>query len=418
MHPVFCGIDFGTSNSSIAISSDTISPSLVMVEGDKFTIPSTIFYEEDIIAPIFGRSAVNSYTLGNTGRFMRSLKRVLGTDLMSAGTIVNGRSIKFETVLSNFLLHLKNKAEKQAKQEITSVVMGRPVHFRDNDENGDKKAEKELENIAKSVGFENVLFQFEPIAAAYAHEGKISGEKLACVVDIGGGTSDFTIIKLGKNLQHKSDRTDDILASSGVRIGGNDFDKNLNMKSFMPSFGFGTTYGDKGLLVPTTQYFDLAEWSKVNSVYSYKNFQIVKEVLSEADNPKKYARLLDLMEAEQGHQLLGAVEEAKIALTDNDDFVSILNFLDDTIQVKTKKNVFEKAISQNVNNISGSIENCLKLAGVKADEIDLIVLTGGSTEIPFVAQQLCNHFPNAEVSSENKLSSVGLGLSYDALRRF
>ena len=130
--------------------------------------------------------------------------------------------------------------------------MGRPVHFRDNDPSGDAQAQAELEKIARSVGFKHVAFQYEPIAAAFAHEQNLSSEKLAFVVDIGGGTSDFTVIRLSPTRKLKLDRSDDVLANTGVRIGGNDFDKDLSLKSFMPCFGLGSEYrsGDKNIKIP------------------------------------------------------------------------------------------------------------------------------------------------------------------------
>lgn len=418
MSHIFCGIDFGTSNSSIAVAGPEQSPVLVPVENNKPTIPSTIFYQNGKNAPLFGSEAVNAYINGEQGRLMRSLKRVLGTDLMNSGTILNGKSVKFENILSQFIKNLKDKAQALHDCEAASVVMGRPVHFRDNDAKGDARAEAELTSVAKAVGFQNIVFQFEPIAAAYAHEVNIPDEKLACVVDIGGGTSDFTIIRIGRKLQSKADRSDDILASAGIRIGGNDFDKNLTIKAFMPELGLKTTYGDKNLFVPSSQYFDLAEWSKVNSVYSYQNKRTIQQVLAEAHEAAKYKRLLELVEKEQGHHLLGEAEKAKINLTDNDEYQVCLDFLDDKPLVHTFKTAFEDAINENVMKISASLKECLHQAGITSETVELIVLTGGSTEIPFVQQELCRLFRNAVVSGENKLSSVGLGLAYDSLRKF
>lgn len=413
----FCGIDFGTSNSSIAIAGPKSSPILVPLENQKPTIPSTIFYEVEQY-PLLGNAAIDAYTNGKTGRFMRSLKRVLGTDLMSAGTLVNGKSVKFENILAQFIRHLKAAAENITDSELENVVMGRPVHFRDNDEKGDARAEQELKEIAHLAGFKNIVFQYEPIAAAYAHENHLSSEKLACVIDIGGGTSDFTLIRLGPKLKNKLDRSDDILASSGVRIGGNDFDKDLSLASFMPELGLKTTYGEKDLPVPSSQYFDLAEWSKVNSVYNYQNRKIIKEVLAGAHQPEIYKRLLELVEKESGHILLGLVEAAKVELTNAEEFISHLDFLSDNPSVKTRQTIFNHAIKLDVNKTQKAVQECLKQANISAKNVDLVVLTGGSTEIPLVQQQLCEIFPEAEISGENKLSSVGLGLAYDSLRRF
>lgn len=418
MSSLFCGIDFGTSNSSVAVSSRIMPPRLIEVENNKTTIPSTIFYEYGQPMPLFGQHAVSAYISGQEGRFMRSLKRVLGTDLMSTGTQINGKTVKFESILSQFIKHLKDKVEQKNQLDTESVVMGRPVHFRDNDIKGDIAAQNELEQIARMVGFKHIVFQYEPIAAAFAHESRLSSEKLACVIDIGGGTSDFTIIRLGPKLKDKTDRSDDILASTGVRIGGNDFDKSLSIGAFMPELGLHTTYGAKTLPVPTSQYFELSEWSKVNSVYSYQNKRIVNEVYANAHNPLKYGRLLEVIEGEKGHQLLNLVENAKISLSAATRHTEILSFLKDKPAVISTTELFEAVIRPNIIKINQSIAEALKIARIKAEAIDLIVLTGGSTEIPSVRRCLCSNFPQAAISEENKLASVGLGLAYDALRRF
>lgn len=413
-----CGIDFGTTNSAIAIASSVQIPKLICLEGKSLTMPSTIFYSKSSPHPLFGSEAIDNYTNGNTGRFMRSLKRVLGTDLMSSGTIVNGKLLTFSQVLQGFISNLKSKAEQEAKEDIEHVVMGRPVHFRNNDINGDNKAQQELEIIAKKIGFKYINFQFEPIAAAFAHEDKVEGEKLACVVDIGGGTSDFSIIKIGKSLQNKLNRQDDILANSGTRIGGNDFDKNLSIACFMPEFGLGTMHGEKNLPVPSSTYFDLAEWSKINSLYNYSTLKLVKNVLDEAHNPEKYARLFDIIENETGHMLLALVEKAKINLTYKKEFTTQIEFIKQTPSIKTSTKEFNESIINNVQSIISSLQDCLTQANICADKIELVILTGGSTEIPLVQQTIKEFFPKAQISQENKMDSVGLGLAFDSRRLF
>ena len=422
MSNLSCGIDFGTTNTSAAIVDGVSEPKLVSVEGDNVTIPTALFFAETGHI-YFGREAMQRYMSGERGRCMRSLKRVLGTNLMSTGTIVNRRLMKFENILSYFLKHIKAKVDEGANADVTNVVIGRPVHFRDNDSAGDDKAQAELKSIAQTAGFQNIEFQYEPIAAAFAHEKLVKGEKLACVVDIGGGTSDFTIIKIGKNLIDKLNRQDDILASSGVRIGGNDFDKDLALKSFMPEFGFGGFGGgkikyDQVLPLPTAIYRDLAEWSKVNTLYTTKEINLAKKMLFAAQEPEKVKRLLEILQNEQGHTLLTAVEETKIALTEKEKINIALKFLSDAPVIKTDKRSFEDSLQNDIKKISGSVQECLTQAQVKPEDIQLVVLTGGSTEIPYIQEVICSRFPNAELSQNNKLSSVGLGLAYDSMRRF
>lgn len=417
MTDFYGGIDFGTTNSSAALSEAGNIPFMVPLEGQDITVPTALFFGDNQKVS-FGREAMRRYMLGEQGRCMRSIKRILGTSLMSSGTLVNGRFVKFEDILKCFLRYIKQRMDETAQECVDNVVMGRPVHFRDNDADGDVRAENELRQAAKNIGFVNVEFQYEPIAAAFAHEAILDEEKLACVIDIGGGTSDFTIIRLGPKHISKSNREDDILASTGVRIGGNDFDKELALKFFMPELGMYTTYGNKSLFVPTSQYFELSEWSSVNNLYSYQNFRIVNEVLIQAHEPDKYSRLREVMEKERGHNLLAETEAFKIALTTNALHSAQLSFLDDKPEIVVCADDFEAAINWEMKKLEQVLEECLTQAGVDADKIELIVLTGGSTEIPILQRKVSQLFPLAKLSQDNKLASVGLGLAYDSRRRF
>lgn len=413
-----CGIDFGTTNSAVSIVKPNHIPQLVPVEGDNVTMPTAIFFEEETWKTSYGSEAVENYVNGTKGRFMRSMKRILGSNLMGVGTRINEKPVKFEFILSKYLKNIKNKADTFAGQEIENVVMGRPVHFRDDDSRGDARAQDELRAIAQAVGYKNIEFQYEPIAAAFAHEASIPNETLACIVDIGGGTSDISVIKLGKKLQHKLDREDDILASTGVRIGGNDFDKNLSIKTFMPEFGMGTTYGERSLTVPNHLYFSLSEWSSINGEYNYKNLNFVKKILAQSNDKERYGRLYELLDRQIAHSLLATVEATKMYLTEKEASNVTLKFMKEPFSVRANRADFESAMSQNINNISRSVHECVNQAQVKPEDIKMLILTGGSTEIPHVQKVMKSYFPNAELSQENKMSSVGLGLAYDASRKF
>ena len=415
--PVSCGIDFGTSNSSVAIANKG-TVTLVPVEDDQVTIPSAIFFPERGYHPVFGRVALQSFFERRKGRFMRSLKRVLGTSLMSHGTLINGKSIKFERIIGSFLENLRRSTNNFAACEVENVVMGRPVHFVDNDHDADKRAQEELRSIAQRVGYKHIEFQFEPIAAAFAHEVKLEGEKLAIVADLGGGTSDFTVIRLSGKYVTKPDRTSDILANTGVRVGGNDFDKDLSLAAIMPEVGYLSTYGKKHLEVPLKYFHDLAEWSKVNFLYTPKVLSQVRQYLHESHDKKRFRRLLTLLEQERGHSLLATAEEVKIGLTETLSHSAHFDFLEDGLTITVDRKQFENAIEKEVQKMALAATECLKRAGVKENNIDLVILTGGSTEVPLVQSAFKKIFPHAAVADENKLSSVGLGLAYDASRRF
>lgn len=412
-----CGIDFGTSNSAIAVGGKE-GARLLAVENGSDTMPSAIFYPDSASPPAFGRAAQKLFFEGEEGRFMRSLKRILGTALMGQGTVVNGRVRPFDQLIGHFVAHLKNVAEKQLNHGLTHAVMGRPVHFIDGDAEADARAEEELGRIARSAGFTHVAFQFEPVAAAFAHEAKVTGEKRALVADIGGGTSDFTVIKVSQSYITRADRSQDILGHSGVRLGGNDFDKALSLGSFMPALGYQTTYGEKHFTTPLSPFHDMSEWSKVNFLYTPKNKKEMRDILHESHSPKRFARFVHILEHELGHRLLAEVESAKIELTSHTAVTAHLDFIEKALLVNVPRESFDDAIRNHVTRISDAITECLNRAGCKEDSIEIIILTGGPTETPLLKRTICARFPKAQLSEDNKLSSVALGLGYDSVRKF
>jgi hypothetical chaperone protein len=414
---ISCGIDFGTSNSSIAIA-DNESVRLVAVEGTEVTMPSAIFFPRMAPRPIYGRAATESFLARQEGRYMRSLKRLLGTSLSRQGTLINGKVMKFDSIIASFLQHLKDKTSAMLETEIEKVVMGRPVHFVDNDPAADNRAQAELGEIARSIGFKEVSFQFEPIAAAFAHEANVRGEKWAMVVDLGGGTSDFTVIRLSDQYLHKRDRSSDILANTGIRVGGNDFDKNLSLAAIMPELGYKSTYGEKNLQVPLKLYHDLSEWSKINFLYTVKVISQIRQLLNQSADKRKLGRLLRVLEEETGHTLLSRVEETKIALTDRQVYTAAFDFIETHFSIPISRGQFEEAIRYEVDRIAEAATACIGLAGVTKNAIDLVILTGGSTEVPLIQAAFRSLFPNAALAGENKLSSVGLGLAYDSRMKF
>lgn len=414
---ISCGIDFGTSNSSIALA-DQMQTRLIPVEENHVTTPSALFFTRKGNHSHIGREAVNLFLDRQPGRFMRSLKRVLGTPVMKQGTMVNGEVMRFDEIICTFLENLKTKADLEAQREVEHVVMGRPVHFVDNNHEADQLAEDELRKIALKLGFKHVAFQFEPIAAAFAHEQKVKGEQLALVVDLGGGTSDFTVIRLSEKFLNKTDRKSDILANTGIRVGGNDFDKDLSLTAIMPEIGYRSTYGSKNLEVPLRHFHDLSDWSKVNFLYNVRIISQLRPILFESHDKIRYKRLLQVLEQETGHTLLAAVEDTKIGLTTQPTYRAVLDFIEDELTVLVSQDKFNQAIQANLDKIVASALECLQKAQITTEAIDLVIMTGGSTEIPGIQQAFKNLFTKAHIADENKLSSVGLGLAFDSRNRF
>ena len=230
-----CGIDFGTSNSTVAIVQDGRAR-LIPVEGAHLTIPSAVFWETDG-PPMFGRDGIAAYVDGVDGRLMRGLKSTLGSSLITERTQVGARSISFRDVIARFFTHLKAQLDLHT-DHTPAVTLGRPVHFVDDDAVADTAAQNVLEGIAKTIGFRQIAFQYEPIAAALQYERTTTREELVLITDIGGGTSDFSIVRVGPGRWHTPDRAGDILGNDGIRVGGTDFDRLLSLAEVMPHLGF------------------------------------------------------------------------------------------------------------------------------------------------------------------------------------
>ena len=418
-----CGIDFGTSNSTVALAGGGGGARLIELEGGKTALPSAIFFRDGGGGQLFGRAGIDAYLRGDEGRLIRGLKKILGTSLMEERTMLGNRPVYFTAILETFIRHLKSRADDAAGADVENVVMGRPVHFHDNDHDADQLSQNTLEKIARAAGFKNVEFLYEPIAAAFAHEAKVEGEKLAIVIDLGGGTSDFTVIRIARDKMDKPDRADDILATGGVRIGGTNFDSRLSLHGFMPYLGLGTVYrdmfdADKWLEMPLTPYAQLSDWPMVHQAQTQAAIAQTVDLKRRAYEPEKIERLLRVQENHLGHALLEEVEITKIALTAQARFEASLGELESTLRFPVTRREFETAIRADVNGIFKAMNACLKQAGLPPDRIDLVILTGGSTELPVINKTVADMFPHAQVSQGNRLDSVGLGLAYQVGRVF
>jgi hypothetical chaperone protein len=405
-----CGIDFGTSNTTMAVKRDG-SARLVPLEHDHLTIPTALFFPEVRDAPIlFGRAAQRAYLDGVEGRYLRSLKRLLGTSLMTQTTLLQGARWQFPNIIAAFLRHIKQTAEQQMQQDITDVTIGRPVHFQDNNSEADKEAEKQLHDIATQVGFKDIRFQFEPVAAALAHEKHITGEKLALVVDIGGGTSDFSVLRLSNTYKPDRNRAQDILANAGIRIGGNDCDRALNLAALMPLLGMGSRFGEKELEFPSQLFFELSEWAKVNWCYTPHNSQFVHDTIRTSTAPDQLQRLLHVLEYQWGHRLLDISETLKIELSADKVSQQTLNFLEKGLHTRMTQAQMNRLCAKTWAPVRTAMIHTIKQAGLKPDAIEAVILTGGSTALPVFQEWVTALFPTADIFQEDKLGSVGLGL--------
>ncbi len=410
------GFDFGTSNSAIGIVKGN-SATLAPVEGEAAMIPSAVFFDfADGDKPLYGRNAVDAYVNGNDGRLMRGLKTILSTSLIDERTALSKRSIKLTDVIAMFSRQLKAKAELALGAEIEAVVHGRPVRFVEGDDAADARAETRLTELAKQAGYKEVSFLYEPVAAAAQYEQSASREETILVADIGGGTSDFSIVRIGPDRRHRADRKDDILANTGVRVGGTDFDRNLSMRAVMPELGLGTELIDKQLPMPRSIFADLAWWPTINLCYTPQIVREAQEVHRLAVEPEKTRRLLAVLSKHLGHRIAFAVEQAKIDLTVAERTAIALAFIEAGLSAPATRDDFDAAIAAELMRLRIAIWNCLALAD--AGTIDTVFMTGGSSLVPAVEAVLRDELPDAQIKRGDDFLSVALGLTLEAQRRY
>lgn len=418
MSSLHCGVDFGTTNSTVGLCAWGGDPFLIPVEGEDVTIPSALFFSLEDGSVHFGRSAVHEYMDGAEGRFMRALKSILGTSLMTETTQVGRDRLTFQGLIGRFLRHLRTRLEARNGSVPEHVVLGRPVFFVDGNPEADRAAQDQLEAAARAEGFKHIEFQFEPVAAALHFERTLEGEALALVVDIGGGTSDFSVLRLSPARSRTTDRRGDILSTSGVHVGGTDFDRQLNIARVMPEMGLGTATKDGKRNLPLWYFHDMATWHRINQLYAPSTIRDIQSLQREAAEPEKLERYKHLLKHRSGHRLAAQVEKAKIELTDAAQTVIALEEPGLSLAIPVKRDEFEAASAGLVGKIGLAIDEALSGAGVKAEAIETVILTGGGAQVPQVRAAATARFPDARIAQSDQFGAVGLGLAVDAARRF
>lgn len=417
MSPKAGGIDFGTSNSSVGCWLDG-EARLISFGNDGVSVPSAIFYSTESAENYFGKQAVAQYRSGEEGRLLRSLKSVLGSSLMKEKTTIRNQRVPFTDIIQDYFGFIRQAIAESTDTPVQQVVVGRPVHFVDDDEQKDRDAEQQLRSIAESAGFTHVEFQFEPIAAALNYENSLTREELALVVDIGGGTADFTLIRLSPDRHRSADRTADILSTVGIHIGGTDFDRLLSLQSVMPLLGRGSKVRGTGREVPGSIYFDLATWHRIPLLYNPATLTTIRQMKIDAVDREKVQRLEAVVSGQHGHELAGAVEQAKIQLSDAQSTRLSLTCVADGLVGDIRRCDFEQSIARSVDQLAGCINEGLTLAGLQPNHITSVFHTGGSSSVPLLQQRIHQMFPDAEQVQGDTFGSVGLGLTIDAGRRF
>lgn len=406
------GIDFGTSNSAIAaLGADGVAR-LLPVEGTATTLPTAVFFNAEDRSIHFGREAVSLYLAGVDGRLMRSLKSLLGSSLLQEKTAVPEGQVSFQDVIARFLKELGNRAQRQLGHRPSRVVIGRPVHFVDGDAQRDRQAQDALEQAAHAAGFTQVGFELEPIAAAFDYEQRIARETLALIVDIGGGTSDFCVVRLGPGRQGGANRRGDILASTGVHIGGTDYDRKLNLEQVMPLLGY-RHHGPQGREVPKPVFFDLATWHLINWMYTPKMMRQAADLRTSYADPQLHARLMAVLEQRLGHRLASAVEQAKIEASQGHAAAAIdLSAVEAGLGAQVTAQAMGLHLAGLLQEVVQCAHDCVRQAGIAPGALGAVYLTGGSSALRPFQDALRLAFPGTPLVEGDLFGGVASGLAY------
>ena len=407
--PLVLGIDFGTSNSAAALMGADGSLQVIPLEGARSEMPTALFFSMETHSALYGSAAMQAYLSGVEGRLLRSLKSLLGSGLMDEYTAVGDRSIRFFDIVVLFFKELKRRCEAHVGQPLTHAVLGRPVHFVDDNAERDALAQETLGRAALEAGFTHISYQLEPIAAALDYEQRIEQETTALVVDIGGGTSDFTVIRLNPARSHLSDRSADILATTGVHIGGTDFDRLLDLSTVMPLLGY-RHIGTGGRPVPNGVFFDLSTWHLIHQSYTRKAMHFAKELWTDYTDPTLHARLMHALEEQHGHRMLSQVEAAKIACSISGESAAVdLAFLNPELAPSIDAIGMEQALHQSLAQVVECAQDCVAAAGLTA--VDVVYLTGGSSALRPLIETLRQAMPQATLVEGNRFGGVAAGLA-------
>jgi len=413
------GIDFGTSNSAAAYMDASGQLQEVPLGQGRAEMPTALFFDAETHTVLYGHEAMQAYLSGAEGRLLRALKSLLGSPLMDEVTSVNGEAMRFFDIVVLFFKELKRRSEAHVGQPITHAVLGRPVHFVDEDPARDAQAQDALGRAARQAGFTDFSFQLEPIAAALDHEQRLTGETTVLVVDIGGGTSDFTVIRLHPARSRQVDRTGDILATTGVHIGGTNFDRLLDLDQVMPLMGY--RHADAvGRPVPSSVFFDLSTWHLIHQAYSRKSMLFAQSLGTHYANRQLHARLMDALHNQHGHRLLAGVESAKIACSQTGQPAQVLldYLLPDPpaagvavqpLSAWLEAEALARALQPALEPVVACAQLCVQRSGL--NHVDEVVLTGGSSALRPLVDALQQAMPEAKLVAGNRFGGVAAGLA-------
>jgi hypothetical chaperone protein len=406
------GIDFGTSNSAAAIPGDGDEPARVLAidarASDVRLLRSVLFFPDGSPEILAGMAAIESYLRDFEGRFLQSIKTFLPSASFRR-TEIRRKTWKLEQLIALLLTKIRESVEREVPGGLGQIVLGRPAVF-STDPHNDALAEARLAAAAALAGFPHPVFVIEPIAAALRYEESLEREEVVLVGDFGAGTSDFTLMQLGPSRRHALDRRHDVIASSGVYVGGDRFDAAIVEHRLLSLFGSGSSYATlfQRTELPHWMTRKLLAWNELSMLREKSNLDFLREAVKTSDKPRELQNLVTLAEENLGFHLYRVVEEAKRRLSDSDEATISFHEADIDIEASVTREEFERWTAPLRAELLRSVDRCLAKASGRAP--DAVFLTGGTSKIPSVRQAFADRFGESRLREGDAFTSVAAGL--------
>jgi hypothetical chaperone protein len=417
------GIDFGTTNSSVARANDTGEVELAHFPymGEVTASYRSLLYLEqtkergvNALKSWSGPEGIEHYlSADHKGRLVQSLKSFLSNHSLQS-TDVFGRKYTLEELIARILRDLREKAASHFGVPILKAVVGRPVRFVGAEtEEEDRYAEHRLRKAFKIAGYESVQFELEPIAAAHYYESTLDHDELILIGDFGGGTSDFSLMQAGPSIRHSGRNAADILGNSGVGVAGDSFDAKLIRYLLSPALGAGTDMRsmERLLPIPSWIYGKLESWHHLSFLRAKEVMDLLTRIKTDAIEPQKISALIHLIKEDLGYQLHQSVQAVKYDLSNN--LAATFRFYDGAVDLsaRVERSSFEVWISEELTQIESCLDSLLRASGVHPRSVDAVFLTGGSSFVPAVRRIFERRFGEQRIKTGNQFTSVAWGLA-------
>lgn len=363
---------------------------------------------------LVGQEALDQYLdLPSEGYFVKNIKSFLGADGLREGT-----AEFFEDIVTAMMLDIKQRAEQQLGKSIEHTVIGRPVNFQGvNAKESNRRAIDILSISAKRAGFKTAEFLFEPLAAGLDLELQLTRDANVLVVDVGGGTTDCAMVRMGPSYYGKFDRESDFLGHSGERIGGNDFDIQLARKELMPLMGLHSPL-KSGLPMPQAVFFTAIATNNIGEQLRFKSAEVgrqLEDVLINTTEPELFRRFIDMRDENKNHRVVRSAELAKIQLSSEEEHQVNLDYIEQALAKSINREQFAEAVQRPISAITALMEEAIKQAGTQPD---LIYLTGGSGKSQVIRLAIEQRYSGIEVVDGDHFGSVAKGLTVWAEKLF